>query len=148
MKLESYFSGIKRANEAVEKLKSEGFNNSVVDINDHYVEFNNGTRTILPGTEPAPNLSSMVLSSGPRIEDPSKKPLDAASPMVSGMGNFEEITDTNYRLIVNVEENDEVKAKQIIKGLGGDFKDPNLDLPHRLVDLTHIDDMDLDLSDI
>lgn len=145
MKLEAYFSGIKNANEAVQNLKNAGFNNSVVDINDHYVEFNNGTRTVLPGTENAPNLSSMILSSGPHIEDPSKRPLDAANPMVSGMGGFEEITDVNYKVIVNINEEDSENVKQIVKQMGGDFKDPNLDLPHRLVDLTHIDDMDLDL---
>ena len=29
--------------------------------------------------------------------------------------------------------------------MGGDFKDPNLDLPHRLEDLHNIDNADLDL---
>lgn len=145
MKLEAYFSGIKNANEAVQNLKNAGYNHAVADINDHYVEFNNGTHTVLPGTEDAPNLSSMVLSSGPLIEDPSKRPLNVANPMVSGMGGFEEITDVNYKVIVNINEKDSENVKQIIKQMGGDFKDPNLDLPHRLVDLTHIDDMDLDL---
>ena len=145
MKIEAYFSGIKNANEAVEKLKGAGFNNSVSDINDHYLEYNTGLSAVLPGDENTPNLSSLVLNSGPSIEDPSKRPLNAASPMVSGMGSFEEIEDVNYRVIVNLDENDENKAREIIKQMGGDFKDPNLDLPHRLEDLHNIDNGDLDL---
>jgi hypothetical protein len=145
MKIEAYFSGIKNANEAVERLKNAGFNNSIADINDHYVEFNTGLSPVLPGTENSPNLSSLVLNSGPYIEDPSKSPLNAANPMVSGMGGFEEITDANYRVIVNLDEADEDSAKEIINGMGGDLKDPNLDLPHRLEDLPNIDDTDLDL---
>jgi hypothetical protein len=145
MKIEAYFTGIKNANEAVNQLKNAGFNNSVADINDHYVEYNTGSMTALPGTEHAPNLSSLVLNSGPYIEDPSKKTLNAANPMVSGMGGFEEITDSNYRVIVNLDEADADKAKQIINSMGGDLKTPNLDLPHRLEDLPHIDDTNLGL---
>jgi hypothetical protein len=135
MKIEAYFSGIKNANEAVQKLKNAGFNNALADINDHYVEFNNGVQPRLPGTENAPNLSSLVLSSGEHIEDSSKKPLDAASPMVSGMGGFEEIMDVNYKVAVNIDLKDVDKAKQIISESGGDLRDPNLDLPHRLKDI-------------
>lgn len=145
MKIEAYFTGIKKANEAVQRLKTEGFNNSIADINDHYVEYNTGVNPVLPGNENAPNLSSLVLNSGPYAEDPSKRPLNAASPMVSGMGGFDEITDVNYKVIVNLNEADIDKAKQIINEIGGDFKDPNLDLPHRLEDLPNIDDTDLHL---
>jgi hypothetical protein len=133
MKIEAYFSGIKNANSAVEKLKTEGFDNSVVDLNDHYVEYNSETaKTAINDTS---NLSSIVMNSGELSEDFTKRPLAAASPMVSGMGGFEEITDTNYKVIVNLDEKDSDKAKDIIKNVGGDFKDPNLDLPHRLEDI-------------
>lgn len=145
MKIEAYFTGIKNANVAVERLKDAGFKNSIADINDHYVEFNTGLSPVLPGNENSPTLSSLVLNSGPYIEDPSKRPLNASSPMVSGMGGFEEITDVNYRVIVNLDEADKDRAKEIINEMGGDLKDPNLDLPHRLEDLTNIDDTDLDL---
>ncbi|KZL91107.1 hypothetical protein [Clostridium magnum] len=145
MKIEAYFTGIKKANEAVNQLKNAGFNNSVADINDHYVEYNIGVNPVLPGNENAPNLSSLVLNSGPYAEDPTKRPLNAANPMVSGMGGFDEITDVNYKVIVNLNEADIDKAKQIINKIGGDFKDPNLDLPHRLEDLPNIDDTDLHL---
>lgn len=135
MKIEAYFRGIKNANGAAANLKKQGFKNAIVDINDHYEEFNSVVRPILPGTENAPTLSRMILNSGPYIEDPSKGPLNAASPMVSGMGSFEEITDVNYKLTMNVDEDKAEEAKRIINELGGDLKDPNLDLPHRLKDI-------------
>lgn len=138
MKIEAYFGGIKAANEAAAKLKSQGFNNAIVDINDHYEDFNSGVRPILPGNENAPTLSRMVLNTGPYSEDPTKGPLNAASPMVSGMGGFEEITDINYRLTMNAPENEVEKAKDTIKELGGTLKDPNLDLPHRLEDINPV----------
>ncbi len=129
MKIEAYFTGIKNANNAVGKLKSEGFKNSVVDLNDHYVEYNNTEARTPNGS---PNLSSLVMNSGELPEDISKRPLTAASPMVSGMGNFEEITDINYKVTINLDSKDEDNAKRIIKDMGGNLKDPNLDLPHRL----------------
>lgn len=145
MKIEAYFTGIKKANEAVNQLKTAGFNNSVADINDHYVEYNTGLNPVLPGNENSPNLSSLVLNSGPYAEDPSKRPLNAASPMVSGMGGFDELTDVNYKVTVNLDEDDAEKAKQIISNIGGNLNSPNLDLPHRLEDLPNIDDIDLNL---
>lgn len=145
MKIEAYFTSIKKANEAVQRLKTEGFNNSITDINDHYVEYNTGANPVLPGNENAPNLSSLILNSGVYTEDPTKRPINAANPMVSGMGGFEEITDVNYKVTVNLNEADADKAKQIINDMGGDLKSPNLDLPHRLEDLPNIDDTDLHL---
>lgn len=134
MKIEAYFSGIKNANSAVEKLRSEGFNKSIVDLNDHYVEYNDRNDPPKAINE-AETLSSLVLNSGGLSDDASKRPLAAASPMVSGMGGFEEITDVNYRVVVNLDEKDAGKAKDIIKNAGGDLNNPNLDLPHRLEDI-------------
>ncbi|NMM64783.1 hypothetical protein HBE96_19435 [Clostridium sp. P21] len=134
MKIEAFFSGIKNANTAVEKLKAEGFNKSVVDLNDHYVEYNDRNNPPKAINE-AETLSSLVINSGGLSDDVSKGPLAAASPMVSGMGGFEEITDVNYKVIVNLDEKDAGKAKDIIKSIGGDLNDPNLDLPNRLEDV-------------
>ncbi|MBC2581340.1 hypothetical protein [Clostridium sp. DJ247] len=137
MKIEAFFSGIKNANEAVSKLKGEGFKNAVADINDHFVDFtNNDAESKFPGSEHVTNQSFLVLNSGQRADDPSQRPLDAASPMVSGMGKFEEIADVNYKVIVNVEANEEDRAKQILKELGGDLENPNLNLPNSLEDIT------------
>lgn len=140
MKIESYFSGIKAANEAVEALKKVGINNAVADLNDHYTG-NTNSGTNLPGTASSSNsLSSYVLSSDDPLGDPMLGPLAAASPMVSGMGGFEEIADVNYKVIVNTEDNNEEKAKQIIKKMGGDLNDPNFRMPKGLENIS-LDDL-------
>lgn len=140
MKIESYFSGIKAANEAVVALKKVGINNAVADLNDHYTG-NTNSGTNLPGTASSSNsLSSYVLSSDDPLGDPMLGPLAAASPMVSGMGGFEEIADVNYKVIVNTEDNNEEKAKQIIKKMGGDLNDPNFRMPKGLENIS-LDDL-------
>ena len=140
MKIESYFSGIKAANEAVEALKKAGISNAVADLNDHYTG-NTNSGTNMPGTNSSTNsLASYVLSSDEPLTNPSLGPLVAASPMVSGMGGFEEIADVNYKVIVNTEGKDEEKAKQIIKKMGGDLKDPNFKMPKGLENMS-LDDL-------
>lgn len=130
MKIQGYFRGIKSAHEAAERLRSAGFGNVIVDINDHY-EANNNIQTNVPGTENTPNLSSLVMHSGD-IDDDAASPLAAANPMVSGMGGFEEITDINYRIIVDAGTNKEQRVKDIINECGGELISPNLDLPERI----------------
>ena len=131
MKIEGFFSGIKNANVAVEKLKNAGYANSKVDLNDHYIsDMHHSPR--LPGTETCPNLSSLVLNTGDFKSDDSPSAIKAASPMVSGMGGFEEITDINYKVTVESDDANARDVKNIIKKLGGDFKNPNLDLPDRI----------------
>ena len=71
-------------------------------------------------------------------------PLAAASPMVSGMGGFEEIADVNYKVIVNTEDNNVEKAKQIIKKMGGDLNDPNFKMPEGLENIS-LDDLISDM---
>lgn len=140
MKIESYFSGIKAANEAVEALKKVGINDAVVDINDHYTGINN-PGTNLPTTASSTNsLASYVLTSDDPLGDPMLGPLAAASPMVSGMGGFEEIADINYKVIVNADTKNEEKAKQVITKMGGDLNDPNFKMPKGLENIS-MDDL-------
>ncbi|WP_160689137.1 hypothetical protein [Clostridium sp. C2-6-12] len=148
MKIESFFSGIKAANEAVEALKKVGIN-AVVDINDHYTG-NNNSGTNMPGTASSTNsLASYVLSSDEPITDPSLGPLAAASPMVSGMGGFEEIADVNYKVIINSsEERESEKAKQIIKKMGGDLNDPNFKMPESLQNISLDDLISIMINDL
>lgn len=147
MKIEGFFSGIKNANEAVKKLKSLGFSNCYADINEHYIA-NNNVETNIPGNENTPSLSDLVIRSGDSSEVSDKSPLIAASPMVSGYGDFEEVMDVNYKVVVNVENQDEQKANEVIKSLGGDLESPNLNLPDRIKDLnlSNIDTRDLNLG--
>jgi hypothetical protein len=149
MKVEGFFSGIKNANKAVEKLRQAGFNNSYADINEHYMVHNN-METNLPGSENTPSLSDLVLKSGDPSEFSDKSPLIAASPMVSGMGRFEEVMDVNYKVVANVSDNDKENVSEIIRSMGGDLNSPNLNLPDRIKDLKirNIDDGDFNMGTV
>jgi hypothetical protein len=148
MKIESYFSGIKAANLAVDALKKIGINDAVADLNDHYTGSNNpGTNN--PGTASSSNsLSSYVLKSDDPLGDPSLGPLAAASPMVSGMGGFEEIADINYKVIVNTDSNNAERAKQVITKMGGDLNDPNFKMPGGLENISLDDLMSTMINDL
>lgn len=128
MKVEGYFANIKTANEAVAKLKEAGFDKAVVDINDHYIDDRN-VETNLAGTEMSTSLSGLVLESDANGIGKGKSPLNAASPMVSGMGGFEEIADVNCKVIVNTDERASGQAKQILREMGGDLEGPNFKKP-------------------
>jgi len=140
MKIESYFSGIKAANETVEALKKVGIKDAVADLNDHYTGTDNQGKNS-PITDSSTNsLASVVLRSDDHLSDPKLGPLAAASPMVSGMGGFEEISDVNYKVIVNTDTNNVEKAKQVIKKMGGDLNDPNFKMPKGLDNIS-VDDL-------
>ncbi|KNF08596.1 hypothetical protein CLPU_6c00820 [Gottschalkia purinilytica] len=125
MKIKGFFSEISVANETVEKLKDAGFKGAFVDINDHYIEDRNVTIN-LAGTRNATSLSDLVIHSGSDNTDRGSSGLTAASPMVSGFGKFEEITNINYTVNVETEENNSNEAKEIIKSMGGELDNPNL----------------------
>jgi hypothetical protein len=133
MKVEAYFSGIKSANEAVDKLKSQGIN-AYSDLNDHY-QVNTDVRTKEVGPLSSPSNSDLVLNSGTPSGSTGKSPLLAASPMVSGMGGFEEIADVNYKVIITVDSEKEAAAKSIIEAMGGSMQGPNLEVPKHLKDV-------------
>ncbi|WP_123052808.1 hypothetical protein [Clostridium sp. JN-1] len=139
MKIEAFFRGIKNTNEVVDKLKSEGIN-AYADINDHY-QLNMGVESNKGHLLSSPTNSGLVINSGLPMEDRDKSPLLAASPMVSGMGNFEEIEDINYRVIVDTDSSSKERAEEIIKSLGGSLDDPNLNIQNHVkaVDLTKAD---------
>lgn len=118
MKTEAFFSGIKAAHEAVSKLKQSGFDKAFVDINDNYFhsEIENST-----------SLSGLVMESGTNDIDKRTAPLAAANPAVSGMGKMEEIADINYKVVVETNKENEDKLKQLLKDMGGDLNNPNVD---------------------
>lgn len=131
MKIEAFFSGIKAANEAVAKLKQSGYDKAFVDIIDNYfhAEIENST-----------SLSGLVMESGTNDIDKTLAPLAAANPSVSGMGKMEEITDINYKVVVETNKENEGNLKQIIKDMGGEFNSPNIN--QRKV-LSHTDPEDI-----
>lgn len=134
MKNEYYFTGIKAANEAVEALKKAGIQ-AAVDINDHYTGIDNPGKNTPTTASSSNSLSSYVLNNDDHM-NPGLGPLAAASPMVSGMGGFEEIADVNYKVIVNTGDLNEESVKQIIKKAGGDVDDPNFRMPEGLENIS------------
>lgn len=134
MKNEYYFTGIKAANEAVEALKKAGIQ-AAVDINDHYTGIDNPGQNTPTTASSSNSLSSYVLNNDDHM-NPGLGPLAAASPMVSGMGGFEEIADVNYKVIVNTGDLNEESVKQIIKKAGGDIDDPNFKMPEGLENIS------------
>lgn len=128
MRVEGYFSKLKTAKETVEKLKEAGFKEASMDLNDHYNE-NRNVQANLPGTETSVSLSGLILGSDAYGIERDKAPLNAANPMVSGMGTFEEIADVNCKVTVEAGEADINRIEQIIKSMGGDLDSPNFRKP-------------------
>ncbi|NLZ49372.1 MAG: hypothetical protein GX895_11490 [Clostridiales bacterium] len=92
MKIEAYFNGIKSANEAAESLKSKGFNNAFVDINDN-------------SNDAYWQLGNSLLSS--------------VSFMSSGIGGFQEVPAVSYRVVVETSAEKAEYAKNLMNSLGG-----------------------------
>lgn len=138
MKIEAFYEGIKNANEAVNKLKSEGIN-AYTDLNDH-LQFNTARNKEVAFLT-TPSNADLVLNSGNPSGVSDKSPLLAASPMVSGMGGFEEIADVKYKVIVETDSSNKKKAEDIIKSSGGSLDNPNLDIQK------HIKDIDFSKAD-
>lgn len=142
MELVGYFETLKKANEAVKQLQDSGFHNASSDMNDHYIE-ENDAHINLAGTETAPSLSGLVMNSGDSDLDMSKRPLAAADPAVSGMSGFDEITNINNRVLVEVNENNLSNAKKIIEEIGGTIEDPDVKIPKGLENID-FDDINAD----
>lgn len=139
MKIEAFFRGIKNANEAVQKLQSQGIN-SYADTNDHF-QLNRNTKGSNGELLSSPTNSDLVLNAGSPEGERDKSPLLAASPMVSGMGGFEEIADVNYKVVVETDDNNKKEAEKIIKSLGGSMKSPNFNTAK------HVENIDLSKAD-
>jgi hypothetical protein len=127
MKIEGYFSNIKTANEVVARLKSEGLKGAFVDINEHmndvYAE-----RGVV-GSGQISTLSGAVLGKSSTSGDGGNSPLAAASPMVSGMGSFEEIANIDCKVVVEVSDGNIENAKNIINRMDGTTDNPNVGIP-------------------
>lgn len=128
MQIEGYFANLKAANDAIKKLKDAGYHKAYLDMNDHYIDDRN-VETNLAGTEMSTSLSGLVLESDSHGIIRDKAPLAAASPMVSGMGGFEEVADVNCKVVVEAGTGGEEKAKQVLKDAGGDLSSPNFKKP-------------------
>lgn len=139
MKIEAFFKGIKNANEVVQKLKNQGIN-AYVDINDHF-QLNRNTEGSNGELLSSPTNSDLVLNAGAPDGERDKSPMLAASPMVSGMGGFEEIADVNYKIIIDTDSKNKEKVEGAIKALGGSMRSPNFNVAK------HVEDINLSKAD-
>ena len=137
MKIEGFFSNFKQANDIIEELKKNGFDNAFADLNEHTVRDRN-VQTNLPRTETSPSLSGLVLESDDHVVDRSKAPLTAASPMVNGFGRFDEIADYNCKVVVEADNGKEEKVKDIIKKMDGEIESPNVRIPKGIQDINYL----------
>lgn len=133
MKIEAYFKSIKRANDTVTKLNASGFTKAYTDLKDNMSTDLNMV-TNLAGTEAAGSNSGLVLKSEGHLpnDDPRKTPLEASSPMVSGMAGFEEITDLNCRVVVEADPENMDEIKKVLSSMGGNLNNPNVEIPEHL----------------
>lgn len=138
MKVEAYFRSIKRANDTVSKLKNSGYEKSFVDMKDNMPTDLN-VATNLAGTEGAGSNSGLVLNSEGHLpnDDPRKSPLLAASPMVSGMGGFEEIADFNCRVVVEADQDNINQINEVLSSMGGKLDNPEPPVPEHLKGITN-----------
>ena len=127
MKIEGYFSNIKTANETVAKLNDEGFKGAFVDINEHITNAYSQKKFV--GSQDVPSLSQAVLGERDMGGENVTSPLAAASPMVSGMGSFEEVADINCKVVVEVGDGNIENVKKMINSMGGTTDDPNARIP-------------------
>ncbi len=147
MKIEGYFSSIKKANDAIKQLQQAGFKTSYLDLKDEYDE-NRNIKINLAGTEHSSSLSDLVLGSGLTVvEDRSKASLAAADPMVSGMANMEEITDINSKIVVEIDDGNVEEAQKIIKDMGGMLDNPDVKTPRVTGNADRVFDMALNRLD-
>ena len=138
MKIEAYFKSIKKANDTVSKLKNSGYEKSFIDMKDN-MSINLNATTNLAGTKTSGSNSGLVLHSEGHLsnDDPIKSPLEAASPMVSGMGRFEEITDFNCRVVVEANSNNINEAKEVLNSMGGKLDNPDFNISEQLKGITN-----------
>ncbi|MFL0246590.1 hypothetical protein [Candidatus Clostridium stratigraminis] len=120
MKAIGNFIKIETANKALTKLLAAGFTDAYIEIDDN----NNNIRRNLANKNNGYGLSNLII-------DPSEMkqhPLTSVSPFVNVNGGFSEFNDHNYKLIVNADASIIMRAKDLIKSLGGTIEAEALDI--------------------
>lgn len=120
MKVIGNFIKIETANKALTKLIAAGFTDAHIEIDDN----NNNIRRNLANKNNGYGLSNLII-------DPSETkqhPLTSVSPLVNVNAGFSEFNDNNYRLIVNADASIIMRAKDLIKSLGGTIEAEALDI--------------------
>jgi hypothetical protein len=114
MKVEGHFMTLERANEAMGRLKSVGFTNSHIEIDDN----NRNIKRNLADANSPYGLSNLVI-------DPSemrRAPLTAISPIINVTAGFSEFNDNHYNVVVETDQCLTQNVKEVITSLGGKFE--------------------------
>lgn len=101
MEIKGFFENSKSANETVEKLRSEGFEDVHLDNSIHYIR-NRNSKTNFSGTN-GTNLSSDII----------------LNSEVNDTNDSEEMASIGCSIIVKTNETNSDKAEEIIKDMGG-----------------------------
>lgn len=115
--IRAYFEKMINAKKTVETLKSKGYKNAYLDINENTSEEYSKEITP-PGMWNSSSLARIVLKTPRHIfGNMEKTPLMAADPAVSGYSPNNQILNTH--LIVNVESENTEEVKKFIEEMGG-----------------------------
>jgi hypothetical protein len=120
MKLEGKFMTLERANQAMAKLKSEGFTNSHIQIDDN----NRNIKRNLASSKSSIGLSNLVIDPS----DMRRSPLTSISPIINVTAGFSEFNDNNYKIIVETDTGSVQRAKDLIMSLGGKIESEALSI--------------------
>lgn len=120
MKIEGCFMTLERANQAMGKLKSAGFTNSHIKIDDN----NRNIKRNLADGNSSYSLSNLVIDPS----DMRRSPLTAISPIINVTAGFSEFKDSNYKVVVETDQSLTQNAKDIITSLGGKFINEGLSI--------------------
>lgn len=120
MKITGIFKSLERANETLAKLKNAGFT-------DAYIELDNNNNTIKKNivTESTGySLSNLTIDPN----DMQQHPITSISPIINVTGGFTEYNDRNYRLKAEVDLNSVMRAKDLIRSMGGKLETEKPDI--------------------
>lgn len=120
MKVIGSYKSMERANEALSKLKTAGYTDSYIEIDNN----NMNIKRNLINSNSGYGLSKLVIDPN----DMQQHPLTSISPLINVTGGFTEFNDKNYKLHVESDKNSITRAKNLIKSLGGKIEVEHLDI--------------------
>lgn len=120
MKVIGNFMKVETANKALGKLKASGFTDVYIEIDDN----NNNIKRNLANKSKGYGLSKLLIDPN----DMQQHPVTSISPFINVSAGFSEFNDSNYKLIVNADKSLIMRAKELIRSLGGTIEKESLDI--------------------
>lgn len=118
MKVVGNFIKVETANKALSKLITSGFTDAYIEIDDN----NNNIKRNLANKN-SYGLSNLIIDPN----DVQRHPLTSVSPLINVTAGFTEFNDNNYKLIVEADTSIIMRAKELIKSLGGKIENEPID---------------------